>query len=190
MEASRGFCLVIKLLVFSSQFYTTHSACSNGLGYQFLNMSRMPYCFSLPNNNQCPTTSINYKIPDFENGGVSTNYLLTNVNVTLNMLHFFPNVNDTCRQAVREYACSRTFPICREDQTKPWGITINYDVNRTRRACVAANASCSKKVVEATILNCLNIIHNPMEFMSCAPLPDVPGDLCAKTNYKVTHFVQ
>ena len=184
MEANRDIHLVIKLLIFSSLFST--SAGSNVLGYQFLNVSRMPYCFSLPNNDQCPTTLINYKIPDLDSSLVSTDHLLTIVNTTLNSLQFFLNVNATCRQAVQEYACSNTLPICRTDPNTPWGIAINFDVNRTKRACAAAKASCPKDVIAASILNCVNIMDNPMELMTCAPLPAVPGDACANTNYKVT----
>ena len=184
MEASRDIRLVIKLLVFSSLFYISES--SNGLGYQFLNVSRVPHCFSLPSNDECPTTLINYKIPDLDNSLVPTNHMLTIVNTTLNSLQFFSNVNATCRQAVREYTCSNTLPICRTDPTTPWGVAINFDVNRTKRACAAAKASCPKDVIAASILNCGNIMDNLMELMTCAPLPDVPGDVCAKTNYKVT----
>ena len=194
MVASRDARLVIKLLVFSALFFVISAARLNGkrkqtrMGYEFVDMSRVPDCYSMPKKQQiCPTTLINYQVIDYDSGLKIVKTALTSVELTVNLLDFFPGANITCRKSLREYACSNMFAICHKDPTH--GFTVKYDFNRTEKACDAVQANCPQAVQRNTIFNCTNIMRDPREFKTCVTLPKVPGDLCrSKTNgYKVTY---
>ncbi len=174
-----------KLVVFSTLLYIVSST-NPDKGYVLLNGSIPTYgCYDLPNNTQCPSHLINYKVFDL---GYADKFVMTGlktVDLMMMSLKFFKEVTQTCRDAVREYACSNTFARCQKDDGSPLGMVIRFNVTRTSQACAKVKKSCPLAVQMATINNCTTIMSNFTELTYCVDIPNIPGDICPKSNYKV-----
>ena len=175
-----------KLVVFSTFLYIASSA-NPDKGYLLLNGS-LPTkgCYDLPSNKQCPSNLINYKVFGVGYSDTLSKLGLKSVDLKMMSLKFFKKVTKACEDAVREYACSNTFARCVKDDSQPLlGATVTFNVRRTEQACARVKKSCPLSVQMVTINNCTTILRNFMDLANCVDIPNIQGDLCPKSNYKV-----
>lgn len=174
-----------KLVVFSALLYIVSSA-NPDKGYLWINGSMTTKgCYDLPSNTQCPSNLVNYKVFGFGYEDTFANASLKSVDLMMTSLKFFKKVTQTCKDAVREYACSNTFAQCVKDDNQPFGVAMTFNVARTRQACARVMKSCPLSVQTAVVNNCTTIMSNFMDLTYCADIPNIPGDVCLKSNYKV-----
>ncbi|XP_028401206.1 uncharacterized protein LOC114524258 [Dendronephthya gigantea] len=174
-----------KLVVFSTFLYIVSSS-NPDKGYLLLNGS-LPTkgCYDLPNNKQCPSNLINYKVFGSGYSDTMSKLSLKSVELMMMSLKNFKEVTKACEDAVREYACSNTFARCvKDDGQSLLGATVTFNVTRTEQACARVKKSCPLSVQMATISNCTKIVRNFMDFAYCVETPNIPGDICPKSNYK------
>ena len=175
-----------KLVVFSTLLYIVSSA-NPDKGYLLINGSAStPGCYDLPNNTECPSNVVNYKVVGLEYADTFTKANLEIVKLVMMTLKFFNEVTQSCEDAVREYACSNTFARCVKDNSQPLGAAITFDVARTEQACARMMKTCPPAVQsEAGFGNCSVIMKNFTDFIICKNIPDIPGDICPKSPYTV-----
>jgi hypothetical protein len=174
-----------KIIVFSTLLYVVSSA-NPDKGYVLLNGS-IPTkgCYDLPSNTQCPSSLINYKV---FGTGYADNFSQLNlklVDLKMMSLKLFKEVTQACKDAVREYACSNTFGRCEKDDSQALGAVVTYNVTRTSQACAKVKKSCPLSVQFATINNCTTIMSNFTDFIYCVDIPNIPGDVCPQSKFKV-----
>ena len=155
-------------------------------GYLLLNGS-IPTkgCYNLPSNTQCPFNLIDYKV---FGSGYADNFSklnLKSVDLMIMSLKFFKEVTPACEDAVREYACSNTFARCEKDDSQTLGAVVAFNVTRTTQACAKVKKSCPFSVQAETVNNCTTIMSNFTDLIYCVDIPNIPGDICPKSNYKV-----
>ena len=156
----------------------------SSFGYLFVNGSQTPYCYDLSPNELCPRNLINYKIVGFNK---TTNEVakleLQVVKVALETLNLFQVSDQVCRNSVQTYSCSNNFAICTPD-TK-YGVDLRYDYFRTKVACDSIKSNCPAIVADAITFNCSLIQSAVSGYTFCTELPEVQGDVCPKSDYKV-----
>ncbi|CAB4031089.1 Hypothetical predicted protein, partial [Paramuricea clavata] len=173
-----------KLVAFSALLYIVSSA-NPDKGYLWINGSMTTKgCYDLPSNTQCPSNLVNYKVFGFGYEDTFANASLKSVDLMMTSLKFFKKVTQTCKDAVREYACSNTFAQCVKDDNQPFGVAMTFNVTRTRQACARVMKSCPLSVQTAIVNNCTTIMSNFMDLTYCVDIPNIPGDVCLKSNYK------
>jgi hypothetical protein len=153
-------------------------------GYLFLNGSQTPFCYDLSPNEICPSNLVNYQILGF-NGTtqqIAKVELLT-VKLTLEGLDVYFQVSQACRENVREYYCSNQFAVCTPDKH---GVNVRYNYEKTKAACARIQSTCPKIVTEHVAFNCTLIQKDVTGYVTCAKLPEVPGDVCPKSSYMVS----
>ena len=154
-------------------------------GYLLLNGS-IPNkgCYNLPGNTQCPSNLINYKVFGLGYADNFSTLNLKSVDLMIMSLKFFKEVTPACEDAVREYACSNTFARCEKDDSQTLGAVVTFNVTHTSQACAKVKKSCPLPVQAATINNCTTIMGNFTDLIYCVDIPNIPGDICSKSNYK------
>lgn len=176
----------VNFLAFSTLLYIVNSA-NVDKGYLVLNGS-LPTkdCYNLPSNSQCP--SVNRKVFGFGYNDTYTKDNLKAVDLMMTSLKFFSEVTKTCKDAVREYACTNAFPSCVKDDRQRMGAIITYDMARLQKLCAEVQKVCPLPAQMATIHNCTTIINDFTGFTFCVNAPSVAGDICPKTTYTVLKF--
>lgn len=174
-----------KLVLFSTLLYIVSSA-NPDKGYLSINGSAStPGCYDLPSNTECPSNVINYKVVGLDYADTFTNNSLNMVKLVMMSLKFFTEVTQACEDAAREYACSNVFARCVKDDSQPLGAAVTFDVARTERACARIMKTCPLPVQMKAFYNCTMIMRNFTDLLNCDNIPDVPGDICPKSPYKV-----
>ena len=155
-------------------------------GYLFINgTASTAGCYELPNNSECPSNVINYKVVGLKYSDTFTNNSLKVVKLAMTTLKFFNEVTQTCEDAAREYVCSNIFARCVKDNSQPFGTAITFDVARTEQACARMMKTCPLPVQTDVFYNCTMIVRNFTDVINCENIPDIPGDVCPKSPYKV-----
>ena len=174
-----------KIIVFLTLLYVVSSA-NPDKGYLLLNGS-IPTkgCYDLPNNTQCPTNVINYKVFGLGYADNFSKLNLKSVDLMIMSIKSFKELTQTCEDAVREYACSNTFARCEKDDSQALGAVVTFNVTRTSQACAKVKKSCPLPVQSLTINNCSTIMTSFTDLTYCVDIPNIPGDMCPKSNYKV-----
>lgn len=142
-------------------------------------------CYYLPRNIQCPRSVINYKVFGLNYKDSTSKVGLNSVKLMMTSLRYFKDVSQTCKDAVREYACSNTFGRCVKDKRQKYGVDVKYNITRTKLACVKIKQKCPHAVQEATINNCTNIMTDFHDLEHCTKIPKIRGDFCRKTKFQV-----
>ena len=175
----------VKLIVFLTLLVcgTSHANQAPGLGYLFVNGSQPAYCYDLSPNKVCPPNLVNYKIVGFNRATeVVAKFELQTVNLALELLDFF-HVSQACRDSVRLYSCSNNFAVCTPDSK--YGVNLRYNYLRTKVACESIKSNCPAIVFDGVTFNCSLIQKDVSGYTYCDELPEVQGDVCSKSNYKV-----
>ena len=160
--------------------------CASGLpsaapGYLFINTSQTPFCYDLTPNEICPSNLVNYQILGYDRTTQEIAKVeLESVKLVVQTLDFFV-VSDACRESVREYSCSNTFAVCTPDSK--YGVNLKYNYQKTKAACARVQSNCPKIAADAIVYNCSLIQKDVAGYISCAELPEVPGDVCPKSSY-------
>lgn len=158
----------------------------SGLGYLFLNVSQPAYCYELSPNDDCPPNLVNYNIVGFNRATNSVaRFEQQTVRVSLALLDFF-NVSQFCRESVRLYSCSNNFAVCTTNSES--GVSLTYDSYRTKVACESIQSNCPIAVSDGITFNCSLIQKDVIGYTYCVDLPEVLGDVCSKSSYKVCHI--
>lgn len=147
-------------------------------------------CYSLPNNKQCPSSLVNYKVFGFSYADALANSSLKSVDLIMKGLESFKEVTQACRDAVREYACSNNFARCVKDDTQLFGVLVTFNVTRTEQACARVKKVCPVLVQMTIVNNCTTIVKNFLDYTYCVDIPHIHGDVCPKSPYKVSYFIR
>ena len=175
----------VNIIVFCTLLMCCCANQAQNLGYLFVNGSQPPYCYDLEPNEVCPSNLVSYKILGFNKSTeqVAT-FELQVVKHALDTLEYF-HVTEACRESVRVYSCSNNFAICTPDSK--YGVDLKYDFFRTKVACESIKSNCPAMLSDVLTFNCSVIQKDASGYTYCVELPEVQGDVCSKSRYKVIY---
>lgn len=158
-----------------------------GFGYLLLNASKTPYCHDLQENEICPSNVVNYQILELKDNvpAIST-YELQAVKIALDALHFF-EVTQECRDSVRTYYCSNTFPICLPDAK--YGVNLRYDYNKTMAACEKIKQICPINITRFFTFGCSFVQKDVTGYDYCTKPPQMDPEICPRSKYTVSKII-
>ena len=158
-------------------------------GYLLMDTRQPASCYNMMNNNICPSSFNHQVVGENSNPSALTKLSLQGVKIQLALVAFF-NDTLTCLKHLREYTCSNTLMKCIPTTKSIYGFKLEYDVNRTKKACANVKKSCSLALQATSIHNCSLIQTDPFEFSYCNKHTVVPGDICPSTDYMVKYKIK
>ena len=178
--------VLARFFVFVSLIYLINAASINiPQGYLVMDTTAPASCHDMPSNQLCPSFS-HPTVGENSNPQALVKIGLQSVKLQLAVATFFRS-DPACVNSLREYSCSNSLMNCTKSNSTQFGFVLNYDVNRTQKACAKVQSLCSQLVQDATIHKCSVIQTDPFEFAVCNYHTFFKGDICPRTNYMVTY---